>query len=273
MYKVTNCFELVKEIFLPSKPKWSELTFTKEAYIKLMCYIHLIGEYEITGFGRVIDNKIVDIKILKQEVQQSVVDCDEEAMMEFLMSIPKEERGQWILDWHSHVNMPVFASGTDSTNYEEQYKARMSNQFPLLIVNKKQEYYAKCYVNKFKQTDIEILFEDKDITDEVIKEIYETCQNDIEQLCSKKVITYRQNKFGFGTTINQYNNVNYFKKNQQTEGEKLLEDLKNKNLDDYCISCATYLVDAEEYDRGICNECWAMMSPLEQSRYEKYLID
>lgn len=291
-YTVTNCLGVLKELFFPTEPKYKELTFTQETYAKLMCYIHLIGDYEITGFGRVVDNKIIDVKILRQTVKSATVDCDVDAMNEFLMAIPKDQIGQWILDWHSHVNMGVFASGTDSSNYEQQWKARLNNQFPLIIVNKSQQIYSKCYISPSRQTDLKIKVETEGLTKDRLIEIYNECTNDIETQCSKNQVTYQQTTWYQGN--NYYNK--YYKNddyddydqsysytgtkvdltNNKKKGLAKVVNIKNtqnkENLDsskedndDVCWSCGQFLWSALEYDRGICDDCWELM-PLEDRR-------
>ena len=303
MYKVTECYDFIKEMFFPTQPKWEKLTFTKQAWMKLNCYINLIGEFEITGFGRVVGNEIVDVKILEQTVKSTTVDCNLDAMQKFLMSIPKEETGQWILDWHSHVNMGVFASGTDSANYIEQYKARCNNQYPLIIVNKRQECYAKCYISTAKQTELKIEVKQEEVTEEQLRDIYETCKKDIEELCSKheyKTTTKedtRQTSFfpysqyyttssdddldsdDYNSRWSNWSNYNnkidlskYKKKGiaslQKENVKNSCEQQENNSLrDEVCMSCYTALADTEELERGICDDCWEMMTPSDRASW------
>lgn len=302
-YETTECYDLVKELFYPTQPKWNELTFKKEAWMKLMCYINLIGEFEITGFGRVVNNEIVDIKILKQSVKSTTVDCNLNSMQEFLMSIPKEELGEWILDWHSHVNMGVFASGTDTANYQEQFKARLNNQYPLLIVNKKQECFARCYISPSKQTEIKLSIKAEDIPEERLREIYEECKQNIEEMCTK--YTYKETKqssvfpynnyyendydsddystrydYTYSRQTNLFNKKDFnkidlskYKKkglaNLLRKNEKNSCDLQENNLseNEHCISCGYRLEDNEEIERKICNDCWEMMTPSDKAEW------
>jgi len=232
-YTVTNCLGVLKELFFPTEPKYKELTFTQEAYAKLMCYIHLIGDYEITGFGRVVDNKIVDVKILRQTVKSATVDCDVDAMNEFLMAIPKDQIGQWILDWHSHVEMGVFASGTDSDNYEEQWKARLNKQYPLIIVNKKQQVYARCYISPSRQTEMNIFIEQEGLTKDRLIEIYNECAADIETFCQKyeKPTTTYQQKSMLGYNYNNRYYGGYDDYDNWDKGSNYIESTKKKRTE------------------------------------------
>lgn len=292
MFETAQCWDSIYELVFPTQPKWTSLTFDYKAWLKMQCYINLVGDYEITGFGRVVDDKIVDVKILKQEVKSATVDCDVDSMLEFMRSIPKDQIGQWILDWHSHVKMSVFASGTDTDNYKAQFEARCGNQFPLMIVNQNSEVYSKVYISPSKQAPLVIKVEKSPITKEELLELYEGCKKDVEELCSKKTYTYTKADY-----YDSYDWGKYYGYNAKAESEKLPTNnhgkcgckkkdqdsddiittanndsvnssiIKKIDDDDYCISCHTYLVDNEEFDRGICSDCWEKMSYLEKYQY------
>lgn len=308
--KANECWNEIYEWIFPTEPKFKTLTITFKTWVKLMTYCHLVGDYEVTGFGRVVDNKLIDVKILKQTIKSATVDCDTEAMAEFLMSIPKDQRGQWILDWHSHVKMGVFASGTDTANYKEQWEARLKEQFPYIIVNQMGQVYARDYIRPGRETEISFNIEPDVITKEELKEIYETCKADVESLCSYAVTytsrkdydysEYDWSKY-YGYSSKEKNNKlstshsgksctvkkNDITSDYETKGDEweeqsqqtLFEKLdsidssdystrySSNDEDDFCCSCHTYLADAEEYDRGLCDDCWDKMTVTEQYEY------
>lgn len=204
--KVDLSPEALIDTLFPAEPMYKELSFTRYAWTKMLTYAHLIGKYEITGFGRVIDNQVVDVKILRQKVKEATVDCDVDAMMDFLMNIPPDQHGQWTLDWHSHVDMGAFASGTDTANYKEQFTARLKKQFPYIIINKRQECYCKCYVNPTTSTDIKVTIEPSSLTKDEFLGIYNECKEDIENLCSKTSYIYT----GKTSVKGYYGNYNYY---------------------------------------------------------------
>lgn len=275
-FEVTDCFEEVKELLYPTPPEYTKLTFTSEAWLKLMFFIHLIGKYEITGFGRVVDNQIVDIDILKQKVQTTTVDVDVDEMLRFIMSLPEEERGQWVLDWHSHVEMGAFVSGTDSSNYDLQYQARLNQQYPYLIVNKKQSCLCECYVNPYKKTKIDVSILKSDIPQERMLEIYNECAEKVKTLCtaplSRHATTYTTSKYfnddysdwDRGVTSNKIDLSSVKKNDWQSITSTIKKSVKDKN---YCVSCETYLVSPSEYARGICDDCWEQMSYKDRSKW------
>lgn len=280
-YEVTECYDYLKELFYPTPPKYTALTFTAEAWYKLMCFIHLVGDYEITGFGRVIDDKIVDVEILKQTVRSSTVDVDVDEMLRFIMKQPQDQRGQWVLDWHSHVNMGTFVSGTDSTNYSLQYKARLNSQYPYLIVNKHQSCLCECYVNPSKQTKIDLKIIKSTIFEERLKAIYEYCKKQVSELCSKvsyATTTHIQRSiYGIdykdyddwdnGATSNKIDLSNVKKNDFQNITNCSKEKERSAKDKNYCISCEAFLVEPSEYARGICDDCWEQMSFRERSNW------
>ena len=206
----TDCLDDLLELIYPTEPEYTSMVITPLAWCKILCYINLIGDLEITGFGRcTVENKqltVHDIKILRQEVKSASVDCDLDSMNEFLLSIPKEERGQWILDWHSHVNMGTFYSGTDTTNYESQWEARLKHQYPVMVVNKKQDITCGCYCNpnKIVSMSYTVMPIKGSLTKEQITEIYGQCYNEVAELCSKAKVTY-----SYTSGYKDYRNGNY----------------------------------------------------------------
>ena len=90
-YVVTECYNIVRNMFV--EPEYTELYITSRAWTKLMCFIHLVGEYEITGFGRIQENvdtpngpkrAITDFDIIEQEVKPAYVEADADAVLDFM---------------------------------------------------------------------------------------------------------------------------------------------------------------------------------------------
>lgn len=185
-YPITDCLDIIKGMFIT--PKYSQLTITAEAWVKLMCLINLVGDYEISGFGRIVNGKIVDFDILEQEVKPAYVESDAEAVTKFLMSLPEEQIAEWELDWHSHVNMGTHPSGTDTSNYAKMFEARMRKQFPFMIVNKKGEVTLQQYISSARMEDIDVSLEDGDVPETKINEIYEKCRKLVQEKCRRSVV-------------------------------------------------------------------------------------
>ena len=188
-YQVTECLSYLKNLF--AEPTYKELTITTEAWIKLMAFIHLVGEFEISGFGRVqnIDGTdcITDFDIIRQEVRSTYVESDEKAVVEFMMKTPMEQKNEWILDWHSHVNMGTSPSGTDWKNYEDMLEARLGKQYPCMIVNKEGKVTAHQYMGESKHPEIKMALQSKHLTEEEITTIYQECKTKVEELCTKYI--------------------------------------------------------------------------------------
>lgn len=203
-YKVTECFNVIKNLW--ASPEYTDMVMSKKAYIKLLCFIHLVGDYEITGFGRVQNQKwkiddeekiiptITDFDIIEQEVKAAYVEAKEENVLDFMRKLPKDQRNEWVLDWHSHVEMGTSPSGTDWNNYEEMQKARLGKQFPFMIVNKNKSITLKQYISKKKSPDINLSFEQMDMSEDDMLQIYNECKEKVENLCTKFVSAPKKKK-------------------------------------------------------------------------------
>ena len=236
-YQVTECKNIIYNFF--TEPKYTTLSITKQAYIKLMCYINLIGNYEITGFGRIQNGTITDFRIIQQEVRAAYVECDDDSVLEFIRSIPKEQLSEWELDWHSHVEMGTFASGTDMNNYKSMSDLRGNKQFPVMIVNKQQEFTVMNYISPVNTPEISLNVLDDEISKEEIDAIYNEVKLDIEEKCTKYITPV--------TTYNKYNAKNTYKTN-------------TKSYFEVCASCGVKLITNHELDIGLCEDCEYEMS-------------
>lgn len=243
-----NCMSYLKNILL-SKNRITELVFSEYAWTKINCYINLVGDYEITGFGKVENGIIIDVCIIDQVVESAYVACDLDSMVDFMTSLPKEERGLWSLDWHSHVNMATSPSSTDEGNYDEQLSARLGKAFPFLIINKKEKMTCGFWLGNGKYSDIKVTVEDSGKLDEsLLAYIYKICKKEIEEKCTKRTHVYNYNT-GFNyqgsnkvlTTFKTYGNIN---KVNETE-----------HLDGFCVMCGNELLTADEMFTGYCDEC------------------
>lgn len=192
-YKVTtkitkirpwNCYASVLGKF--ESPKWDKITISAKAYLKLMFFINLVGDHEVTGYGKVIDNEVVDFSLPKQILGTLKADVDEQAMTEFIMSKPVDELEYWTVDFHSHNTAPTSASSTDKDNYARQYSMRGNKQFIALIVNKKQEVWCKCVVGGDRFEDVKVEYISPTIlSDKEKSEIYDEAKREVEATCTE----------------------------------------------------------------------------------------
>ena len=281
LFPVVECFTALRNLW--ARPEIEELTITHTAYMKLMAYIHLIGKYEISGFGRVqkIDDEyyVTDFDIIKQTVEGAYVESDEDAILDFLRRTPADQREEWILDWHSHVRMSTNPSGTDWNNYEDMLTARMNHQFPILVVNQNEEMTAYQIITPEKHTEIGLCIEDKPFNEEELRRIYDSCKKQIQELCS-----YRVRKAPTITTT-QWNNTtggwNWSWKNWAgktdsqdyiqtkitdkssnsiiTEDDDEIDDMvayHNEGYQMQCEYCGNILKTRTELEYGCCEKCW-----------------
>jgi len=113
----------------------------REAYDKIMYYVNK-SNFEVSGFGNVviIDGvpTVNEIFLIKQENHSTETEMDAEAIGKALydhhVSGMEGELKFW---WHSHVNMPVFWSGTDMDTINQLTE---DGWFIHGVFNKKYEY-------------------------------------------------------------------------------------------------------------------------------------
>ena len=269
-YPVTECLNILKNLW--EKPEYTKLTFTSKAYLKLIAFINLIGDYEISGFARIEDVNgeayITDVDILKQRVKGAYVEASEDAVMDFLRRIPKEQYGQWTLDWHSHVNMSTSPSGTDWNNYAEMLTARMGKQFPFMIVNKREEITAYQYMSESRHKEIKMYIDQTPMSEDDILSLYNECKEKVETLCTKEIeatVTVASNPFekkeSKGVVYSPSKNNYVSRWDQEYEyndyyGRKWYED-DDDDIIDYCTECGKPLdtKDSRQCSWGICAEC------------------
>lgn len=141
LFKVSNgktdvTFVTAKEVELP------KIYFTTDVLMKMKTYVDE-HDKEISWLGVVEkeDNTytVTDVMLFKQKVSGVTTDISEESLTEFgtkLIAEGKTDLFNKIRLWgHSHVNMQVFASGTDNETFEQFYPH--CDYFIRLIVNKR----------------------------------------------------------------------------------------------------------------------------------------
>ena len=117
---------------------------------KIHAYV-MAASTEIAGFGKVVIDKVAetatvtDVIIVKQEVTGGTADLNTQAIARFQTELVRrgESAKDWVLWWHSHVNMAAFFSGTDTDTMDSstEYRYLIS-----LVVNKRKERRARLDV-------------------------------------------------------------------------------------------------------------------------------
>ena len=128
-----------------------KIIITKEAHAKVMHWIKK-ADFEVSGFGKVVrihndetntdTFKVVSAHILKQSGGAAHTEIDGNALAK-LMYTSRLEEGELKWWWHSHVNMPVFWSGTDTKTIESM---GVNGWITATVFNKRNESRsALCY--------------------------------------------------------------------------------------------------------------------------------
>lgn len=244
--KITPCLtKLLNKFNPPPLPK--ELTFTPEAYMKMLLYTHMAAPDEVTGLAIIENNKIIETYILQQTITGATADADEMAIVQFLAQHPLQP-DQSILDWHSHVDIAVSPSGTDWKNYELMLEARNYSPFPYLIINKQESIKGGVYLGDKEILPLTIHQPPTNkLTADLIKSLYEQCKEDIETMCE----VHTPIKKSWGTSKNKWSQTNkvYYTPKKELNycqaygcGVELTEQEEMNNIDPrsglaYCDDC------------------------------------
>ena len=146
------------------KPK---IIISKEAKNKMDTLIKK-ADGEIGWNGTVIRNgnvfTITDIYVYPQKVGATTVTCDEKETGDWLNTLPDEVFNNLRFQAHSHVNMGVSPSGTDTVMFNKYLETLDDDDFYIfMILNKKGDYYIEMYDKTqniiFYKKDIEICIE------------------------------------------------------------------------------------------------------------------
>lgn len=121
------------------------VTIDKINYDKIMWYVHKCPK-EISGLGKVVkrgrDLHITNIYLLQQECTAVETELDAEAVASLLYEA-REDEGEMMFWWHSHVNMGVNWSGTD---YDTMRQLGKRGMIVSTVFNKRAEHRTAIYM-------------------------------------------------------------------------------------------------------------------------------
>lgn len=187
----------------------SKIKIGREAFDKIMYYVNKTN-FEISGLGnvQVIDGvpTVTDIILLKQENSSAETEMDADAIAKAVydhhVSGMEGELKFW---WHSHVNMDVFWSGTDTKTIEDlttqgwfihgvfnkrdEYRCAYSNNdpVPVFIDNLDLEIDEELITNpEYKELQEELAI----IKEDILEKISEECDAKFDELVTDRSYTY-----------------------------------------------------------------------------------
>lgn len=236
-------------------------------YAKVMHWVDKANG-EVSGFGTVKYNAatqsfdVVDAYLLKQEGGASHTDIDAAALAK-LMYTTRNDEGDLKWWWHSHVNMDVFWSTTDTTTIKDLGKHGWA---VATVFNKRHETRsAVCYVTK---SDFSELVEYKDnIPTEVLspalsEEIIAAWDAEFtENVTENKYTPYGGNYYSYSDWQKEKEEA---RAGARTAKEKDMEwykdyQQKNKEINSQASTRAVTptLLDTEGWDPGLTG--WGLM--------------
>lgn len=181
-----------------------ELKMEVEAYKRMREYVDQCPD-EIQGFGVVsVDKNLLlvhKIFIIPQEVSSVDTEIDESDMHRLLEYAVENDIDPQTIKfwWHSHVNMSVFWSGTDTTMLNTWQNGWMVS----LVTNKRREYKSRLDVyspfrQMFELSSPKLFFdEDKAMKEEVKKEIYDKVKRSRPTMAADGCVFPGQGDFGY----------------------------------------------------------------------------
>lgn len=247
--KATNCYKKIMAKW--EKPEVTEISISSEAYLKLLFIINLVGDHEVSGFGKLVDNRIVDWYIPKQVLGTLTADIDEEAMFEMCRDIPSKELKYYTVDFHSHNTVGTTPSSTDKESYELQAESRNYKQFIAMIVNKSESIWCKNVIQGNKFTDVKVTIEPYDIPEDKAKEIFDECVAIVERNCFEEIKVVKPAK----KVVSNYTQ------------KKLLDDIPTSRTYLRCQCCNEELTTNREKQNGYCDFCYRNMGLDEYDQY------
>lgn len=228
LIKPTECYKKVMGKY--ESPEFEELTITSWAYLKLLFIINLVGNHEVSGFGKVQNGKIVDWYIPEQELGTLTANIDEEAMLEMMKDIPAKEMGIYKVDFHSHNNAGCTPSSTDKESYKLQAQNRGYKQFIAMIINKSESIWCKCVRQGEVFSDVKVTIEPYNLEEETAKELFDECKELVATRCYERHTIVTKKK----------------------EPEVKQKELFSKST---CLCCGEPLETYKEKQNGYCNIC------------------
>jgi len=162
-------------------------------YQKLRHYVENT-ELEISGLGKVrseyINGETIfyveDIRIFKQKVSGANTVLNRTDLGKFFSDLLSkgEKMSDWKLWWHSHNRMGAFFSGIDTATIEEWDSEMDSHNYIIsLVTNHKGDNLCRVdlfapFRYEFDQVEFEVDLGDKEMKEEIIKEIKEKVRGD-----------------------------------------------------------------------------------------------
>ena len=142
LQKRTNYNNITKPTYRPPEPERT-IYITGSALNKIKALVkHCDVEIAWHGTVKTVDDKLIITNILvpPQNVTSVTATSDDAEYIEWLNNLPDKEFNSLRFHGHSHVNMSVSPSGTD-TSYRNKLMANMPNStYIFMIINKKHEY-------------------------------------------------------------------------------------------------------------------------------------
>lgn len=176
-----------------------------------------------------------DIILFPQEVTSVTVVADEEKYPMWALTLPEEQFKKLRFHGHSHVNMGVTPSSTDTTYYEQNIKQFSDGFYVFMIINKRFETFIQLY-----DFDHNTFYDKNEVDIEIGNDFARELSEAKKSLVSTRTYQYQTPSYGAsggyyggGYQSRDYlYNHNYGKGDEKKGKTKNDQDEKEKEIDD-----------------------------------------
>ena len=176
-----------------------KIAFTTLALQKIRLYIEK-ADGEISGLGKITNDRenervlIEDVILLDQKNTGASTNIDQDSLAKFYDELMQkgEDTSHWKLWWHSHADMDVFWSGTDTSTIDDFDTEQDSNNFFVSVVGNKAGEF-KCRIDVFRPVRIEV--DDLEWVQVYDKGLEEEIEKEVKEKTSTPKSKYKQNYY------------------------------------------------------------------------------
>ena len=177
-----------------------------DVYRKIMFWIDK-APGEVSGMGKVVYDveknvfRVIEAYLLKQKNTGASTELDATAIAQLLYET-RNDVGELRWWWHSHVNMPVFWSGTDMSTIAD---LSQGGWILSTVLNKKRDM-----LSSFCQVAPVMMFVNQlqtSITTETSPELEKQWSDEYDQKCTIEKVEYTQQSFWNNNRNNQQSNL------------------------------------------------------------------
>lgn len=217
----------------------AKLTIEPVAYTK-MILLMFGSDKEIGWHGLIVRDPedanhfiLQDVILFPQEVTSTTVVADEQKYPLWALTLPEEQFQKLRFHGHSHVNMGVTPSSTDTNYYEDNIKQFKDGFYVFMIINKRFDVYIQLY-----DFDNNTFYDKNEVDIEIGNDFHHMLDAAKKELVTTKTYSYPsyttptyQSKVSGQTSLPSHNEKPVIQKGDGKKDEKGKEDDHTSEFD------------------------------------------